>query len=202
MGSESGTKLDVPSLGNAVYLPHFYDKQVLLTRVYNGQTSEMPRVMDVYENDAERMGVPWMLGEYGIYPDIEGAKAYLNDQERTLSARLAGGTAWHWNPTDLDWNHEKLSVVEGDRDTVLMDALDRPYPKAIAGALKAYDFDLDAQTFTVEFDATDGETVIYVPARHFPGGPQVELTGGQYDVAGDHIVIRATGAVACTLTQR
>lgn len=187
--SEQGTKIDVGQFGNAVYLPHFYDKVVHLSRAYDGNDAEMIKVHDIYAADASRMGAPWMLGEYGVRPDAEGAVAYLRDQQRLLGRHGVGGTCWHYNPTDVDWNHEHLSMFEpGGAESALVDVLCRPYPKVIAGEIESFDFDDETKRFELRVSPCEGETVVYVPARHYPTA-NISVDAGSHRLEDEHLIV-------------
>jgi hypothetical protein len=194
MVSEQGTKLDLGRHAGLVYFPHFYDKRVHVTKAYDGRHEEMDAALDVYAADARRFGVPWMLGEYGVTPDTSGAVPYLRDQERALSSRRAGGTCWHYNPTDLEWNDEGLSLVlQGGVETPLVDAFVRPYPQAVAGEIARFDFDDDTRAFELSWTprGASGETVVFAPRRHYPNGAKLELSAGSYEWDGERLVVRA-----------
>ncbi len=187
--SEQGTGLDLSKVDNAAYIPHFYDKMVHLTQTYGGDDAEMQRVLTTYVNDTARMGVPWLLGEYGVRPDASGAVAYLRDQQRALSARGVGGTCWHYNPTEQDWNLEHLSFVTSGRgETPLVDVLCRPYPKLVAGTVDSWDFDDDTKRFEMKLTPAGGRSVIYLPKRHYPTAA-ITVDGGTYALEGEHLLV-------------
>jgi endoglycosylceramidase len=187
--SEQGTELTLSGPG-LVYAPHFYDKMVFMTRRYDGDRSEMHHVLLTYERDAERMGVPWILSEYGVAQAADGGCAYLQDQELALSRHMAGGTAWHYNPTEEDWNDEGMSLVgPGGAETPLCGALCRPYPITVAGTPLVYGFDDERRTFFLRYQpdpvAAGAETVVFLPRRHFgeeAARIPVRLSSGEYTI--------------------
>lgn len=195
--SEQGTKLDLRPRDNLVYFPHFYAKAPFAARAYDGDTRELEQVLGVYEADAARLGVPWMLGEYGFPADGRGAARYLADHERALERRRAGGTAWHWNPSDLDWNDERMSVVAPDGgETALLAPLCHPYPMAVAGELLEYGHDEAARRFTLRFRPAGGDTVVAVPRRFAPRGARVEVSAPRSLVSFDEPRLRITTPAA------
>ncbi|MCA9671177.1 MAG: cellulase family glycosylhydrolase [Myxococcales bacterium] len=201
--SEIKLELDLSGYHGLVYLPHFYDKMVHATRQYGGSSPEMQKVLAAFDRDARARGIPWMLGEYGIMHDAKGAFEYLRDNEQALERYGVGGTFWQYNPTELDWNDERMSVVAPDGSArCTLAAVARPYPRAVAGRIDAYRYDDDADVFELRFDADEGDTLVAIPERCFGGvRPRVELSQGQHAFSDDGrvLVLRSSGPTTLTL---
>lgn len=186
MGSEAGTALELGDVEGLVYFPHFYDKLAHTALAYSGVRREMERALAAFAKDAARLGVPWMLGEYGVPVGCQGAAAYLEDHEAALGAAGAGGTAWQLNPTTQDWNDEDMSLCgPGFALSALGKIVARPYARAIAGRPRSARWSSDEGVFRLELaDSIDGETEIVLPAHHFPGGVELEVSSGHAREAG------------------
>ncbi len=169
--SEQGTSLAL-ELPGIVYFPHFYDKTAVATRCFDGNTQELDQALSRFEADAARMNVPWMLGEYGFVQDGQGGPALLEAYQHRLDRYGSGSTAWHYNPTEQEWNDENMSLVgPGGESTPLFEALVWPYAMAVAGRLLSQSFDLQTNTYQLQYQVeADGgaPTVVFVPKARFP----------------------------------
>ena len=61
-----------------------------------------------------------------------------------------------------------------------LDVLVRPFPRAVAGTPTSWSFDADTRRFVLTYRAdreVRAPTEVFVPARHFPSGYTVRLTG-------------------------
>lgn len=181
MGSEAGTALELRDIEGLVYFPHFYDKLAHTALAYSGVRREMERALAAFAGDAARLGVPWMLGEYGVPLGCQGAQAYLEDHEDALASAGVGGTAWQLNPTDQDWNDEGMSLCgPGFVPNALGKIVARPYARAIAGRPRSARWSSGDGVFRLEItDSSAGETEIVLPAHHFPEGVELEVSAGQ-----------------------
>src|SRR5207244_2808049 len=60
----------------------------------------------------------------------------LKAHQSALLERGIGGTVWNYDPSDLDWNDERMGL---DEDSLAI--LAHPYPAAIHGKLRAASLD-------------------------------------------------------------
>ena len=80
-----------------------------------------------------------------------------------------------------------------------LDVLVRPYPRAVAGTPTSWSFDPQARTFELRFTSNPSirmPTEIFVPARHFPRGYSVRVTGPARVVSARNaplLLLRGTG---------
>ena len=97
------------------------------------------------------------------------------------------------------WNMENTSVFNPDgtiRPGSL--ALDRPYPRAVAGKIKSFAFDPKSGKFELawsEDPKISAPTEVYLPVRVYGGHPQISLepnSGYQVDRNGI-LIIKSTG---------
>jgi hypothetical protein len=73
------------------------------------------------------------------------------------------------NPSDIDSGGRALR------------ALVRPYPRAVAGEITRFSFDIGSRVFELEFrhdPAVDKPTEIFIPDYQYPGGYDVKLSDG------------------------
>jgi endoglycosylceramidase len=70
--------------------------------------------------------------------------------------------------------------------------LARPYPRAVAGTPLRWRFDPASRAFELEYVATDGETEVFIPPRHYPAGYEVRVEGA--DAVAETRLLRLSGA--------
>ena len=93
--------------------------------------------------------------------------------------------AIHWDAhvSTVLWNHEDFTVFNPDgseRDWAR--ALDRPYPRAIAGADATFSYDLGTSAFELAVTGATAEvTEVYIPNRRFGASPQVTTHGARWN---------------------
>jgi Glycoside hydrolase family 5 C-terminal domain/Cellulase (glycosyl hydrolase family 5) len=152
---------------------------------------------------------PVLIGETGIPFDLDEGKAYRTGNFQAQSAaanRVFRGIedslshcTW-WNYTaDNDhqggdqWNGEDLSIFSRDQQHNLeksnsggraLDAIVRPYPRAVAGALLSLRFDPHRGTFSFTFrhdPQVTAATEIFIPNLQYPHGYQVKVSDGSFE---------------------
>ncbi len=171
---------------NLVFAPHIYDAAAILVSRYMPAASTFPRSLRALHEAAMRIGWPLFVGEFGVLNGIVGEATMMEDQCRLLDRRFASWTAWHYNPTDVDWNDEDASIVDPDgSDRPWTGALIRPYPRALAG--EPVTWDSNSRTpWQLRYIANGEQTEIVVPSRWASDGCKPEVRGGawQWDSAG------------------
>ncbi len=207
MTSEHSLVLDPGRHGGVVYFPHFYIKQAMVAREYQGDARELTAALPVFEQDAAARDMPWMLGEYGVPAEAPGGYEYLRDHQRALERHRVGGTFWHYNPTADHWNHERMSPLgPGGGEAPGLGALVHPYPLAVAGAVESFGYDDAARRFTLRYAADDPgvETLVSLPPRCYPVGVEVQADGAAHRLSTDEAVlavsVAAPGPVQITVT--
>ena len=162
------------------------------------------------EWSAERLGnPPVLLGEFGIPFDMRDKESYrtgdfrpqIRAMDRTMRAlddALMSGTIWNYTADNTNahgdgWNEEDLSIFSRDRQTDpqdvysggrALDAVVRPYARAVAGELLSMRYDIRSRTFTCAFrhePAVTTPTEIFVPAYPYPKGAGVAVSDGTYE---------------------
>jgi hypothetical protein len=162
------------------------------------------------EWSAERLGnPPVLLGEFGIPFDMRDKESYrtgdfrpqIRAMDRTMRAlddALMSGTIWNYTADNTNahgdgWNEEDFSIFSRDRQTDpqdvysggrALDAVVRPYARAVAGELLSMRYDIRSRTFTCAFrhePAVTTPTEIFVPAYPYPKGAGVAVSDGTYE---------------------
>jgi hypothetical protein len=149
---------------------------------------------------------PTLIGEFGIPFDLRGGRSYrdgdfrvqVKAMDRTLRAlddALLGGTLWNYTADNTNdegdlWNDEDLSIFsrdqQGDAGDLhsggrALEAVVRPYARAVAGDPLRMHFDRRRRTFEFAFRHDPGisaPTEIFVPAYQYPLGYEVEVSDG------------------------
>ena len=160
---------------------------------------------------AQYMGdIPTLIGEFGIPFDLQGKRAYrtgdfsqqVQAMDRTLQAleaNLLAGTLWNYtadndNRWGDQWNDEDLSIFSRDQQVDpgdlnsggrALEAVVRPYARAVAGEPLQMTFDLQQCRFEFAFrhdPALRATTEVFVPNLHYPDDYEVEVSDGEYQV--------------------
>ncbi|MEW5742562.1 MAG: cellulase family glycosylhydrolase [Myxococcota bacterium] len=168
------------------------------------------RIRASYRAQLERLGAEaravmgeraLLLGEFGVPFDLHGGEALVTGDFREVSRALerslravedAGvhATLWSYTPDNTHahgdgWNGEDLSVFcAEDGGGRALDALVRPYPRAVPGTVVRYGFDSSTRVFELVFrhDGTDAPAEAFLPARQYPHGVEVRVSDGRVDV--------------------
>ncbi len=162
------------------------------------------------ESEVHMRQAPTLIGETGIPFDMQHGKAYrtgdfslqaqaLDATIQGLEANLLSYTLWNYtadndNAHGDQWNGEDLSIFSPDQQTGTgdlddggraLEAVIRPYPRAIAGEPLRASFDMQRRYFMLEFrhnPKVDTPTELYIPNFHYPEGYVVEVSDGYYEM--------------------
>ena len=123
------------SPGNYAYAPHFYSASLLLSDIFS--SSEADKSFADFNSKVEELGVPLLLGEFGMYPEKTKVSEYIADIYRRLDDCFYGGTQWNyspgWSPVALDgWNRENYSIID-DKGNIRQNFKVRAYAQRVAG---------------------------------------------------------------------
>jgi endoglycosylceramidase len=169
--------LVVPPVTSFVFAPHYYDGSAFLGLP---QPDDAALAAGVATSIAlpSAPDVPVIIGEYGM-PNANRQKGDILDRMLDLfDAKNLSAMHWDAHVSPQLWNHEDFTVFAPDgSEQEWAGSLDRPFPRAIAGADVTFAFDRAATRFTMTVTgATDGVTEVYVPARRFGATPRVTAT--------------------------
>jgi endoglycosylceramidase len=115
------------------------------------------------------------------------------------------GAEWEYSQSGEEWNSETYEVVAADgTEYPVVQALVRPFARAVAGSSISQSWDPTALAFTLSYaPAAGGTTEVQLPPRAFPQGFKVTVSGGCYDsssVPGRMLVQPKAGAATVKVT--
>lgn len=169
--------VDDPRSGEAriAFCPHLYPLSMDLGSGYEGGSRQLvDATVDAWAGNvlrtAEALGdVPVILGEFGLDTTRPGALDYVDAVYDMASTTGMGVVYWSrddgsWGPYEPDGSARNLVT-----------ALDRPYPRAVAGEITGWSSGDGELTFTVRPDAgIQAPTEASLPPGQFPNGPEVD----------------------------
>ena len=125
---------------NQLFAPHAYDFMVDTPLYKYASNDRVGTIFAEHKRSQERLGVPVIVGEWG---------------------GSGGSDNSDWLPhisflLDLfdknKWSNTYWAYYDGFLDTPLMSVFSRPYPRAVAGNINAYTYDLNERIFYLDFD--------------------------------------------------
>ena len=197
------TALRRPPGNSMVFAPHLYDVAAIGAGRYLPQASTFPRALKVVRDWAERADMPLFIGEFGVLNGLTEARAMIEDECSLLDRDFVSWTAWHYNPTEQDWNDENASIVApGGVDREFTSAFIRPYPEALAGEPLHWD-SREARPWSLTYQAEDcgRPTEIRIPPR-WSASPGIEVEGAEYEWDADRGVVRVDAPRQTRVTVR
>jgi endoglycosylceramidase len=199
------TSLDLPGGTGLVFAPHYYQYAALAGTAPNADL--VPIDLKKWTDQGATWGVPVLVGEFGATSATPGIEAYLAAHFDALDALGASGTVWEYSVATELWNGEDLSVVSADgTERPAAAAIVRPYPRAIAGSAITFSYDTSSSALSLQYTPTAGVSEVAIPARAYPAGYAVQITGGCADSSQPgRLLVQAdpgAGAVDVTVTAR
>ncbi|HUT55833.1 MAG TPA: cellulase family glycosylhydrolase [bacterium] len=164
------TRRPRPRVANLVLAPHYYDLGTFSVSIGKGLEQRaintgIARFLEL----GRAWNTPVLFSEYGISPLFQDAPEYINMLYSAFDAGLVSGTFWEASVSPLTWGWENTSIFEPDgsvRPRAL--ALDRPYPRAVAGNIESFSFDPASRRFELTWSesvSASAATEIYAPPR-------------------------------------
>jgi endoglycosylceramidase len=190
------TGMGRPAGDGIVFAPHYYQLGAL-----SGTVADAGKVkLDVtrWMNQARQWDVPLLLGEFGSSNATADTAAYLTAHFDALDALGASGTQWEYSAATELWNSEDLSLVRADgSESPMAAAIVRAYPRAVAGDDVAFAYDAATRGLTLAYTPIPGITEVAMPARLYPEGYDVVVTGGCADAGtAGRLLVQATAGAA------
>lgn len=158
-----------------VYSPHLYP-----FGLHEGQNYTALDKINIEQWKSERskdlqlQGTPMLVGEFGLSPDNDGYDRYLTDVLKIFDDFRSNWS--YWSNDQGGW-----SPLNGDRsETPILQHLIRPYPRAVAGKIIAYNYNTDSKKFWVKFKSNSDiklPTELFIPNRHYPNGWELHVSG-------------------------
>jgi len=160
----------------------------------------MVRQLERIAGHPRRESLPVLLGEFGVPFDLSDGKSFrtgdYSAQENALGvyydaidASLLPSTIWNYSATNTHgdgdgWNTENLSIycadagAQGGPGGRAVRGFSRPYAMAVAGIPLGMRFNRKKREFTLEWEASEGKTEVFVPDHWYPEGWRAFFTGG------------------------
>jgi endoglycosylceramidase len=184
-----GTQLTKMPFDDVVYAPHSYDNGAESGDPFEDANREQILTKLVkLADEARTLGAALWVGEYGGDSDNPGITPYMDAEYDAFSSVFAGSSYWDYSRGD----GYGIENEDGSPKPVLWDVLVRPWPERIAGTPGAWSFDDVTASFTVSWSgATSAPSILRVPARAYPSGVVVDVTGGTAVVDGDTVTVTA-----------
>ena len=169
-----------PEIPNLAFAPHYYDVGYFKFNLTTGRDEEIMRNgLKKHIRLGRHWRVPVLIGEYGIEMQREDAPAYIDKLYSVFDELLLSGTIWEASMSPKLWNGRDKCIFDPDgaprRGTL---ALDRPYPRAVAGIIESFTFERDTNTFTMKYaehSRINMPTEIYIPARIYGDNPVINI---------------------------
>ncbi len=153
---------------------------------------------------------PTLIGEFGLPFDLKRKHAYLTGDYtahvrafdsylQAMDENLLSWTLWNYSPDNTNergdhWNDEDFSIFSCDQQADpadlnsggrALEAIVRPYARALAGEPLKMSFDLKTRVFEFEFRHAANVTApteIFAPNYQYPQGYQVDVSDGAYEI--------------------
>jgi endoglycosylceramidase len=168
----SDTKGGTPRL---VYSPHCYMKFVDIGGDYSEKyRKELSTWFRRREKEQAVNNCPMLLGEFGLSPSKKGYDAYLQDLTRQADSIHMSWSYWsnslgNWGPLMADRSPSPI-----------LHELLRVYPKATAGRLISYTYDIATGSFQMEYSndtSISAPTEIAIPPLLYIYGYDLKISG-------------------------
>lgn len=163
----------VADFNNGVYAPHYYNTFVEGFKTYNNDPDLIELYINTRAEEAQRMGVPLLLGEWGGHSSTENFVQFVDDSMDIYDKYIASQTIWEYT-----YSNGWYGIVDGEgNDKPHVEPLARPFPKAVPGTINFFSFENETKHFELSFDydyRIKQPAVIAVPKHHYPNGFVIE----------------------------
>jgi endoglycosylceramidase len=192
-----------PAHPRFTYGPHYYDGATMLgigpldaARIRGAVSAVLARTMP--------WNAPVILGEFGAPNSVSFKSEYLAAIYDALDTGRASGLLWDVSLSTQKWNNEDFGPLSPDAvESAWAPLLDRPFPRAIDGAVTSFKWDPIARQFDLYVSAAgDQISEVYVPVRHVGTAPDIAVTGARsrFVPATGQILVAATRGATWSLS--
>lgn len=155
------------------YAPHYYHAGLEYTDNYTDTKENVAQVFEMMQSEAEALGGPLLMGEFGFYVGAQNARTYNLHQMELMEEMLFSGTAWSFDPGG-GW----FNLLDSElQPRWSLDLLTVPFPARTNGRLLSWHYDRAPRVLHVSLDAAAGweagVTQLFVPMTHYPHGVEV-----------------------------
>ena len=194
------TKLRPFVIPDVVYAPHLYDPNAELQGVFDAaHRITLLATADDLRADAERLGVPMWIGEYGGIATAPTIAVYMDAAYDGAASTLGGSMYWSMDKG----GGYSIYDAQGVPRPMLIDAIVRPAPVRIAGDPIAWTYDDATRALTLTWTpdrSIAAPTVIAVPVKVYPNGVNVECGGCTVEEGQGEVMLRSVTGTEQTLT--
>jgi endoglycosylceramidase len=177
----TSTTLGLPSGDGLVFAPHYYQATTLAPHG-DGNPDDVMAAFQRWQTYATQWNVPLLVGEFGVSHLSDSAAEYMGAHYAAMDALGVSGTEWEYSVAAEAWNEEVFGMVDADgSEFPVVAAIARPFARAVSGAEIAAAYDVAKKRYTLSYRADGGITEVTLPARAFPHGAHITLTGGCVD---------------------
>jgi endoglycosylceramidase len=185
------TKLVPFESPDIVYAPHLYDVSAESTQMFDpAKASALIETALDLQRDAEHLGTPMWIGEYGGNGTDPQIAAYMGAIYDGVSSVGAGSMSWAYDKGE----GYCLLDAQGQEVAPLVGAVVRPAPALVAGRPIAWTYDPASRAFELQWHAdasVSASTVILAPSRLYPAGMNIECGGCAVEVVGNEVRLGA-----------
>jgi hypothetical protein len=151
---------------------------------------------------SRRLDAPLFIGEFGVLNWVRGGQQMMEHECRFYDRHFASWAAWHYNPTEQDWNDENASIVEPDASPrAWATPLFRPFPQTLAGEPRSWE-SKSGEPWSLEYAARAGGTTEIVVPHAWSEAPEVDIDGAEHEWQDDRLLVRAAAAGPVRVTMR
>lgn len=183
------TSLGPFGVKNVVYAPHAYDTSAESGQGFapSSRAAFIARISQL-RAEADELGVPLWIGEYGGTSGSPGIEAYVDAAFDGAAANAAGSAYWSY---DKDGGYGLLNEDGSEKKNVLAELV-RPYPERVAGDLVDFEWDEAASRLLVRLIPKNlgAATEIRVPAAVYPNGYHVSCGSCESEQLAGKVLVR------------
>lgn len=151
-----------------VFAPHAYDFMVDTPFYKYASNERIAGIFAEHKKSQDRLNTPVVVGEWGGSGGTDNS-AWLPHIDFLLNLFAKN-----------KWSNTYWAYYDGFLDTPVMSVFSRPYPRAVAGNIEEYKYDINCKLFTLKFEQPEdikNETVISAPGETV----SVTVDGNTYD---------------------
>jgi endoglycosylceramidase len=167
---------DAGSAQGIVFAPHYYP--------IIGAAQDPVQGLGHWTAVGASWNVPTFVGEFGVTNTSATVVSYMTSVWNAFDALSLSATEWEYSIAPEEWDSENFSMVAGDGgENPVASVVLRPFARAVAGSAITQGYDPASQTFTVTYTPTADSAVseMSLPARAYPKGYDVAITGACFD---------------------
>jgi endoglycosylceramidase len=203
VGISSGTTTTAmgrPDGDGLVFAPHYYQPTTLAAHG-EGNPDAVAEAVARWHAVGTGWNLPVLLGEFGSSHLVENAAEYIGAHFRALDTHGMSGTEWEYSVSAEAWNEEVFSLVAPDgTEHPVVAAIARPYPRAVAGSAIASSYDPRTRTYSLRYIADGGVTELALPARAYPKGARLAVSGACVDRSrANRLLVRGEAGASVTV---